>query len=98
MSMKSKLGHQFLLTVLLVGTFIVERAGLSPRQRLAAARAATANQELVADELAAPANEDGRTAGKARAVLLATAGRGASEPQAVWAMLGRIWALSLPGR
>ena len=44
---------------------------------------ATANQELVADELAAPADEDGRTAGQACSLLLAAVGRGAPQPEAV---------------
>jgi hypothetical protein len=50
------------------------RAGLQPWQPLAAAGAAEPDQELVADELAAPADEDRRTAGQARPVLLAPAG------------------------
>ncbi len=50
---------------------------------MAEARAAATDQELVADELATPLDEDGWSAGQARAVLLAAAGRGASEPQAV---------------
>ena len=41
------------------------------------------DQELVADELATQVDEDRRSAGQARAVLLAAAGRGVSEPQAV---------------
>ena len=40
----------------------VECAGLQPGQSLAAAGTATKDQELVADELAAAADEDGRTA------------------------------------
>ena len=38
------------------------RSGLQPGQPLAAAGTAAQDQELVADELAAPADEDGRTA------------------------------------
>ena len=45
--------------------------------------AATANQELVADELAAPADEDGRTAGQTCSLLLAAVGRGTPQPEAV---------------
>ena len=66
------------------GALAVKRAGLQPGQSLAAARAAAANQELVADELAAPADEDGRTIGQACWLLLAPAGRGSSQPEAVW--------------
>ena len=60
-----------------------ERAGLQPGQLVAAAWAAAQDQELVADELATAADEDRRSAGQARPVLLAAAGRGASEPAAV---------------
>ncbi len=48
-----------------------------------ASRAASQDQELVADELATQVDKDRRPAGQARAVLLAAAGRGVSEPQAV---------------
>ena len=41
------------------------------------------DQELVADELATQVDEDRRSAGQARAVLLAAVGRRAFEPQAV---------------
>ena len=47
------------------------------------ARTAEQDQELVADELATQVDEDRRSAGQARAVLLAAAGRRAFEPQAV---------------
>ena len=60
-----------------------ERAGLQPGQLVATARTAEQDQELVADELATQVDEDRRSAGQARAVLLAVAGRGVSEPQAV---------------
>ena len=50
----------------------------------ATAGAVAANQELIANKLAAPADEDRRTAGQARPVLLVVIGRRASEPQAVW--------------
>ena len=43
----------------------------------------TKDQELVADELATQVDEDRRSAGQARAVLLAAAGRRTFEPQAV---------------
>ena len=56
---------------------------LQPGQLVAAARTAEQDQELVAHELAAAADEDRRPAGQARALLLVAAGRGASEPAAV---------------
>ena len=43
----------------------------------------TKNQELVADELAAAADEDRRSARQARPLLLVALGRRASEPEAV---------------
>ena len=64
-------------------TATTERAGLQPGQLVAAARTAEQDQELVADELATQVDEDRRSAGQARAVLLAAAGRRAFEPQAV---------------
>ena len=64
-------------------SFEAERAGLQPGQLVATARTAEQDQELVADELAAQVDEDRRSAGQARAVLLAVAGRGVSEPAAV---------------
>ncbi len=48
---------------------------------MAAAETATKDQELIADELAAAADEDGRSAGEACSLLLVAAGRGTSEPQ-----------------
>ena len=65
------------------GTATTERAGLQPGQLVAAARTAEQDQELVADELATQVDEDRRSAGQARVVLLAAAGRRAFEPQAV---------------
>ncbi len=41
------------------------------------------DQELVSDELRTEVDEDRRSAGEARAVSLAAAGRGVSEPGAV---------------
>ena len=61
-----------------------QRAGLQPGQLVATARTAAQDQELVADELAAAADEDRWAAGQACPLLLAAAGRGASEPAAVW--------------
>ena len=60
-----------------------EGRGLEPGEPMAEARVATAHQELVADELATQDDEAGRLSGQARAVLLAAAGGGASEPAAV---------------
>jgi len=50
---------------------------------VAAAAVAQANRELVADEFAATAGEDERTASKTCALLLARAGRRASDSAAV---------------
>jgi len=60
-----------------------EPAGLQPGEFLAAAGVAQANRELVADELAATAGEDRRTAGKTCALLLATLGGRTSDAAAV---------------
>ena len=59
------------------------RSGLQPGQSLTATGTAAAHQELVADEPAAAADEDGRAAGEACSLLLVVIGRGTSEPQAV---------------
>src|SRR5271157_4796281 len=60
-----------------------EPVGLQPREFVAAADVAQANRELVADELAATAGEDGRTAGETCPLLLATAGGRTSDAAAV---------------
>jgi hypothetical protein len=65
------------------GTAGAEPAGLQPGQLVAAAGVAQGNRELVANQLAATTGEDGWTAGKTCALLLATAGGRASEPAAV---------------
>ena len=57
--------------------------GLQPGQPVATAWTATKDQELVADELAAAADEDRRSARQARPLLLVALGRRASEPEAV---------------
>jgi hypothetical protein len=62
---------------------VAERDGLQPGKPLAAAGAAEADQQLVADELAAAAGENGRSAGETCPVLLTTAGRRAPEAEAV---------------
>ena len=51
---------------------------------MAPTRAAEENRRLVADELSAVVREDGRSAGQACPLLLASAGRGTSAPVAVW--------------
>ena len=65
------------------GTAATQRAGLQPGQPVAAARAAAANQKLVANEFATQVDEDRRSAGQACSLLLVAAGGGASEPAAV---------------
>ena len=64
------------------GAAATERHRLRPGEHVAATGAAAQDQELVADELAAAADEDGRSAGQACSLLVA-AGGGASEPAAV---------------
>ena len=56
------------------------------------------DQELVADELATQVDEDRRSAGQARAVLLAAAGRRAFEPQAVRRHAGAACGATCAGR
>src|ERR1035437_904584 len=51
---------------------------------MAAAVVAQADRELVADQLAAAAGEDGRTAGETCPLLLALAGGEPSDEAAVW--------------
>src|ERR1019366_69665 len=60
-----------------------EPAGLQPGESVAAAGIAQANRELVADQLAAAAGEDGRTAGEACPLLLAIVGGRTSDAAAV---------------
>ncbi len=52
-------------------------------ESLETACSATEDRELVADELAAAAGENGRTAGETCAILLAFAGRRVLEPEVV---------------
>ena len=59
------------------------RPGLQPRQPLAQTGPAAAGQALVAHESPAAPGEDRGPPGEACAVLLAPAGRGASDPAAV---------------
>ena len=61
----------------------VEPAGLQPGEFVAAAGVTQANRELVADELAAAADEDGWTAGEACPLLLASAGGEPSDEAAL---------------
>ena len=60
-----------------------EPAGLQPGEFVAAAGVAQANRELVADEFAAAAGEDRRTAGETCSLLLAAAGGETSDAAAV---------------
>ena len=62
----------------------VEPAGLQPGEFVPAAGATPANRELVADESAAAAGEDRRTAGQTCALLLAIVGGRTSDEAAVW--------------
>src|SRR6266849_4541402 len=52
---------------------------LQPGKPVAAAGAAEEDRELVADQLAAAAGEDGRAVGETCALLLASVGRGPSD-------------------
>src|ERR1039457_4861801 len=61
-----------------------EPAGLQPGQFVAAAGVAQANPELVADQLAAAAGEDGWTAGETCPLLLAAVGGEPSHETVVW--------------
>ena len=77
---------------------VTKRTALQPGQYLAAAGTAAANQELVADKLAAPADEDGRQIGQAHPVLLVVVGRRPSEPQAVRPDAGAACGATCAGR
>ena len=63
---------------------------------VAAAGATEEDQQLVADEFAAAAGENGRTAGETCAILLAFAGRRALGRRLFSSMLRTISALPLP--
>ena len=63
---------------------VAERDGLQLGQPLAAAGAAEEDRQLVADQFAAAAGEDGRPVGQARAVLLADAGGERTDAAVVW--------------
>src|ERR1035437_5026179 len=60
-----------------------ERAGVQPRESLAAAGAADADRHLVADQSPAAPRQDGWAAGQTREVLLAPAGREPPDPTSV---------------
>lgn len=60
-----------------------ERAGVQPRQSVAAARAPDADRHVVADQPPAAACQNRRPAGQTRAVLLANAGGESSNPTRV---------------
>ena len=61
----------------------IRRVGLQLGESVAANEIAAADQGPGADELAAPADKDGRSASQACSALLAAVGRGASEPATV---------------
>jgi hypothetical protein len=61
----------------------VERAGVQPRELVAATRAAGANRGLVAHQSPAAHRQDGWAAGQARPVLLVDVGRESSDAAAV---------------
>ncbi len=65
------------------GAALAECDRLQSGQPVATASVAEEDWELVADELAAAAGEDGRSAGETCALLLAFAGRRTSESEAV---------------
>jgi len=62
---------------------VAECDRLQPGEPVATVRVAEEDRELVADELAAAAGEDGRSAGETCALSLAFAGRRTSESEAV---------------
>src|SRR3990172_4615167 len=66
------------------GAAVAERGRLQPGEHVAAARAAEADRPLVADEPAAPSDEDGGPFGQTRPPLLAAPGRRAPDAAAVW--------------
>ena len=76
------------------GTATTERAGLQPGEPMAEARAAATDQELVADELAAPVDED-RSALNTRGITGSCSRR--DNRRLFGDMLRRIWALPVPG-
>jgi hypothetical protein len=71
-----------------------EPAGLQSGKSVAATGAAPTNREVLADEFAATAGEDRRTAGKTCTLLLATPAEG--RPRRFGPMLGRIALLPVP--
>src|ERR1035441_8850259 len=66
------------------GAARAESAGLQPGEFVAAAGVAQADRELVADEFAATAGEDGRTACETCPLLLAAIGGEPSDETVVW--------------
>src|SRR6516164_205813 len=65
------------------GAVVAERDRLQSGEPVAAAGTAEENRQMVADQLAAAAGEDGRAAGEARPLLLASLGREPSDPAAL---------------
>jgi len=68
---------------------VVERNHLQPRESLVAAGAAQEDRQLVLDQLAAAAGEDGRSIGQARTVLMAALGGESSDATVVWGHAGQ---------
>src|ERR1019366_666912 len=64
-------------------TRAAERAGVPPRESLAAAGATGADRHVVADQSPAAPRQDGRALGETRALLLAVAGGESSDPTRV---------------
>jgi hypothetical protein len=63
---------------------VAEHPGLQPGEPVAATGAAEGDREMVADQVAAAADEEWGSVGQTRAVLLAAAGGGASDAAALW--------------
>jgi len=75
-----------------------EPAGLQPGEFVVAAGVTPANRELVADQLAAAASEDRRTAGQTCALLLAIAGGRTPDARAVRSDAGSDRAAAASGK
>jgi len=73
-----------------------ERAGVQPRESLAAAGAADANRHLVAHQSPAAPRQDGWAACQARPLLLLLLAEGHLTRRLFASMLQRIWALPVP--
>ena len=82
------------------GASVAECHRLQPGEPVATVGAVDENRQVVADQPTAAAGQDGRTAGKARPILLALAGREPSDAPAVRVdgTADRVAANCLPGR